>query len=334
VFTSRLLDMTQTKLALPPVVATTSDFDFLHGPFDVTSRRLRDALDLDSGWVESSATSIATHHFAGAISIDEMWFPDDGTYGLSVRLFDPAEHAWTAYWLTSDDGVLPSPLTGKWADGGCLLTGERAYAGRPVLARHRWSDVTETSAHWEQSYSVDGGISWQPNWTMRFVRRATSPDHASGPRVTSDFDFLPGTWRVDHRRRPEPLVDGSAWVEFDSVHCGRTYFNGAVSVDEISLPEGRRGFTMRRYDAATKEWSIYWVNSRIGRLDVPVRGRFEDGVGTFYATEEMAGRPVRVRFVWSDITATTARWRQAFSFDDGVTWDENWEMQFTRAADA
>ena len=45
--------------------------------------------------------------------------------------------------------------------------------------------------------------------------------------------------------------------------------------------------------------------------------------------EQLAGLDVQVRFVWSDITATSARWRQAFRVADG-DWDENWEMSFTR----
>jgi hypothetical protein len=168
---------------------------------------------------------------------------------------------------------------------------------------------------------------------MEFGRRATTPDPATGPKLTSDFDFLAGTWRVQHRRRPDPLTDSSEWVEFESVHCGRTYFNGAVSVDEISLAEpGRRGFTIRTYDPGAQEWSIYWINSRAGRVDTPVRGRFEGGIGTFTGTEQMDGRPVEVRFVWSDITATSAVWRQAFSVDGGATWADNWDMRFTRVA--
>ena len=42
------------------------------------------------------------------------------------------------------------------------------------------------------------------------------------------------------------------------------------------------------------------------------------------------GRPILVRFVWSDMTATTCRWEQAFSTDDGATWEVNWIMESTR----
>ena len=34
---------------------------------------------------------------------------------------------------------------------------------------------------------------------------------------------------------------------------------------------------------------------------------------------------------WSGITTPTPRWEQAFSDDDGATWETNWVMEFTRA---
>jgi hypothetical protein len=60
-------------------------------------------------------------------------------------------------------------------------------------------------------------------------------------------------------------------------------------------------------------------------------GRFEDGIGVFYADETFEGKPIRVRFVWRDITATSHRWEQAFSTDGGQTWETNWITVFTKA---
>jgi hypothetical protein len=315
---------------LAPMPAVTSDFGFLQGPFDVASVRLTDPFDENSGWVESSARSIAATHFAGAISLDEMWFPDDAMYGMSLRLFDPHERRWTVYWINSRTGTVQAPVTGVWQDGRCWLTGPDEYAGRPILASYSWSDVSETGAQWEQSFSVDGAASWQPNWRMRFTRRTDPPDSAGRPRLTSDFDFLSGAWQVEHRRMVDPVGGGNDWVEFDGALEGSVHFNGAVSVDELSLADGHRGLTFRTYDPRREEWAIYWVNSRVGRLEPPVRGRFVDGIGTFLGEEQLGGRRVLVRFIWSDISATTARWRQAFSFDSGATWADNWEMRFTR----
>jgi hypothetical protein len=57
-------------------------------------------------------------------------------------------------------------------------------------------------------------------------------------------------------------------------------------------------------------------------------------VGEFFADDQLEGKPIRVRFVWSDITANSARWQQAFSDDAGTTWETNWVMDFERSQDA
>ena len=64
---------------------------------------------------------------------------------------------------------------------------------------------------------------------------------------------------------------------------------------------------------------------------MPVKGGFENGVGTFLADDVQVGRPVKVRFEWKEITARTAVWEQAFSPDGGKTWEMNWHMDFVRA---
>lgn len=312
-----------------------SDFGFLRGAFDITGRRLRDALDPCSGWADVHATCSALVMSGGAVSIDEMWFPIEQRFGLSLRLFDPASRTWTVRWLDGCGGLRP-PAEGCWAAGAGWFTGPDQYRRRPVLAGYRWSDVTGTHARWERCFSVDGGRSWLPNLDLRFARRRDPVGHPQQPRAADDFDFLAGTWQVRHRRVLNPvehaLGQDSAVAHFDGVHVGRSFFAGAVSVDETTLAEpSQRGLTFRTYDLKTGQWSIYWVNSRVGRLEPPVHGRFSDGTGTFYGSEQIAGHHVQVRFVWSDITATIARWRQSFAVDGG-DWDLNWEMTFTRPA--
>jgi hypothetical protein len=60
-------------------------------------------------------------------------------------------------------------------------------------------------------------------------------------------------------------------------------------------------------------------------------GRFADGRGEFYGDDTYNGKDIRARFVWSDITADSARWEQAFSIDGERTWITNWIMEFTRS---
>ncbi|MDN3021972.1 hypothetical protein [Streptomyces sp. S.PB5] len=160
-----------------------------------------------------------------------------------------------------------------------------------------------------------------------------------------DFDFFHGDWQVLHRRRTDFLDPDSAWEEFSGTSRCRPLFDGAANIDEIDMPHlGSKGATLRLFDRETEQWSLNWASSRTGTLFPPVFGRFEDDRGEFYGDDTLPhsrlrsgggtpiGKDVRVRFVWSDVSATGARWEQAFSLDDGDTWLTNWVMEFTRAS--
>ncbi|MGW3100671.1 hypothetical protein [Streptomyces sp. NPDC001100] len=150
----------------------------------------------------------------------------------------------------------------------------------------------------------------------------------SSPR---DFDFLHGEWEVVNRRLTDFLQPGSGWEEFTGVsHC-RPLFDGAANVDEIDMPYlGSKGLTLRLFDRETELWSLNWSSSRSGKLFPPVTGRFEGDRGEFYGDDTHDGKEVRVRFVWSGVSASGARWEQAFSVDGGASWVTNWTMDFTR----
>ncbi|KOG42972.1 hypothetical protein [Streptomyces resistomycificus] len=152
----------------------------------------------------------------------------------------------------------------------------------------------------------------------------------SGPH---DFDFLHGEWEVRHRRRTDFLDPAAGWEEFASTSRCRSLFDGAANIDELDVPgQGWKGLTLRLFDRETEEWSLHWSSSRSGRLYPPVAGRFEGGRGEFHGDDTHDGKEVRVRFVWSGISATTARWEQAFSADGGDTWVANWSMDFSRVS--
>ena len=160
--------------------------------------------------------------------------------------------------------------------------------------------------------------------------------HAS-PSAAHDFDFLHGRWRVLHRRLKRRLAACTEWEEFSGDTLAWPLLGGHGIVDDnlLELPSGHyRAVTLRSFDAARGEWSIWWLDGRQpGVLDTPMRGRFVDGVGSFHAEDSFEGRPIRVRFLWSDIGADRCQWQQAFSEDGGATWETNWIMRFERVAD-
>ena len=87
---------------------------------------------------------------------------------------------------------------------------------------------------------------------------------------------------------------------------------------------------LRRLDPKTGLWSIWWWDGRSVDIDPPVIGRFENRVGTFCGDSELGGKTIRVRYIWDMPTAGVPRWQQAFSPDNGATWETNWFMDFRR----
>jgi hypothetical protein len=150
----------------------------------------------------------------------------------------------------------------------------------------------------------------------------------------SDFDFWPGEWVIRNRRLRERLAGSEEWEEFEARVTAWKILGGHGNADEFRTDHagGFVGMSFRFFDAATKQWSIYWADSRrSGLLDPPVLGGFDGDVGRFEGDDTFDGRPIRVRFTWSGVTTPTPRWEQAFSQDGGTTWETNWTMDFTRA---
>ena len=156
------------------------------------------------------------------------------------------------------------------------------------------------------------------------------PPASSG---ASDFDFLIGDWAIHHRRLKRRLAGDSEWIELTGPASARKILAGLGNIDEarIDLPGGGyTGATLRLYNPTTRLWTIYWMDSRDPKLDPPMVGSFRDGRGLFFGDDTFEGKPIRVRFIWTPLTATSCRWEQAFSADGGETWETNWIMSFTR----
>ena len=157
-----------------------------------------------------------------------------------------------------------------------------------------------------------------------------SAQFATAPAGLNDFDFLLGEWRVHHRVKRQ-----ADWLEFEGTCSERALMQGSANVEDhtFNKPNGTTyGVGLRAFDPTSGQWAIWWIDSRdpLGALDPPVKGRFENGVGTFYSDGTLNGKPIRTRFIWSQITPTSARWEQASSPDAGETWETNWTMEFRR----
>jgi hypothetical protein len=267
----------------------------------------------------------------------ELNAPNGAYFAEGLRAYDSKSAQWAIWWLDGryPSGPLDPPVKGRFENGIGSFYGDYTQDGKPMRVRFLWSNITPTSARWEQSSSSDAGKTWDVNWIMNFEHGTSKVTQAVADRVdSSDFDFLRGDWRVHHHYL-RVKENSREWVDVDGTMNLRGLMNGRANVEEhiINVPSGAyRAVGLRSYDPKTSEWSIWWLDGRIphGDLDPPAKGRFENGVGTFYGEATIDGMPVRLRLVWSQITTKSARWEQAYSSDGGKTWETNWIMDFRR----
>ena len=145
-----------------------------------------------------------------------------------------------------------------------------------------------------------------------------------------DFNFLTGNWTMDNKRLKTRLNNSTEWIEYKSTseNLG-SILNGIGNMDFYRTDFNQvnktkyEGLTVRLFNPATRLWSLYWADSNLGVLDPPVVGSFEGNVGTFYCKDTFQGRPIIVMFLWDKTDLNNPLWAQAFSADNGDTWEMN-----------
>ncbi|UNK48275.1 NIPSNAP family protein [Lysobacter sp. S4-A87] len=180
------------------------------------------------------------------------------------------------------------------------------------------------------------------------LRAVARPERASTPGAPAmnagpvadgrhDFDFLHGQWQIRNERLKQRLAGSTDWEIFHASQWCQPMLGGIGNVEDFvsdwhrpGSDERFIGMTLRLFSPESRQWSIYWAGNHDGRLEPPMVGHFDDGTGTFRGHGEHDGRPVQVRFLWNQVSANTAHWQQAFSQDQGETWETNWHMWFRR----
>lgn len=71
-----------------------TDFDFLHGTWNMTSRRLPRWFAGSDRWEKFPATVVCRSLLGGSANVDEIIFPGKEFTGMSVRMFNPRHVHW------------------------------------------------------------------------------------------------------------------------------------------------------------------------------------------------------------------------------------------------
>jgi quinol monooxygenase YgiN len=212
-----------------------------------------------------------------------------------------------------------------------------SFANEAEYNRHvatLWESKAWGAAHRELSARLESSpvvLELQP--TARSMQRHTPHYEYTLERTGDlhDFDFISGKWTLANRRLKSRGVGSTEWDEFPSTSVGQILMGGVVNVDENEFPtKGWAGVTVRHFELEKRQWKIYWVNNRDGKMQEPVVGGFEGDIGLFYGEDVDEGRPVKVVYKWTKAGPNAARWEQAFSYDDGKTWETNWTNELTR----
>ncbi|MEN2489362.1 hypothetical protein AAYQ05_16295 [Flavobacterium sp. B11] len=109
--------------------------------------------------------------------------------------------------------------------------------------------------------------------------------------------------------------------------------NGIGNIDNfLATFDGQpfEGMTVRLFNPKSRLWSIYWADSNEGRLDPPVLGSFENNVGHFVTIDIFNGKDILVIFRWDVRDKNNPVWSQAFSEDNGNSWEWNWYMYMSK----
>ena len=148
-----------------------NNFDWFVGAWTSKQRRLREVLAGSNDWYEFPGDHRAWSVLDGAGNFDEATFPTQGFGGVTLRLYDASRDEWSLYWASSRTGLSLPPVVGRFGeDGRGAFTGDDVYDGTPITVQYLWSEITETTARWEQSFSTDGGSTWETNWIAEFFR--------------------------------------------------------------------------------------------------------------------------------------------------------------------
>ena len=154
--------------------ATARGFDFLHGKWNVTHRKLKQRLAGSHDWFEFPGTLAVAPILAGLGNFDENVLSDpNGAYqASSLRLFNPGSQRWSIWWLDARLPAVEPPVVGGFDGSKGTFYAQDVFNDRPIRVRTTYEPLAPDRAQWTQAFSANDGAAWEINWIMDFERSA------------------------------------------------------------------------------------------------------------------------------------------------------------------
>jgi hypothetical protein len=140
------------------------DFDFSIGTWRTRLSRLQQPLSGSNVSVEYEGTSVVRAVLDGRANLVELDVegPAGRIVGLSLRLYDPESGQWSLNY--ANGGIMSPPVFGEFRNGRGEFFGQEMFNGRAIFVKFVMSKVTPDTWRYEQSFSDDGGKTWEVNW--------------------------------------------------------------------------------------------------------------------------------------------------------------------------
>ena len=142
------------------------DFDWEIGTWKTHLKRRLRPLTGSNEWVEYDGTTVVRKVWDGRANLVELDVqgPTGRIEAASWRLYNPESRQWSLNFSNARTGILSPPTIGEFKDGRGEFHSAETLDGRAILVRFVISEITADSAHFEQSFSDDGGRTWETNW--------------------------------------------------------------------------------------------------------------------------------------------------------------------------
>lgn len=308
-------------------------FDFHFGTWRTHILSRRSAASGATTWAKMTGTVIDQPLWNGRANLEKIEASGSGSHfqGVTLFLYQPKSGQWSQQFAGSDDGIMDEPMYGEFKDGRGVFYGWASSQGKRVLERDVWSNITPSSYHFEIASSADGGKTWVTGFIAQLTRLKKDPEYntaytpGSGPE--HDFDFNMGHWNTQIRSVPNPLSAPGVWSNLQGTHVVYRVWGDWADIGQLEVdgPGGHVEYlALRLYDRKTSQWRVYFASGKSGTLEPPMIGEFRNGVGTFIGLDDMDGKTVLVRNIWSDISSKSCHQSFAISADGGKTWTPTW----------
>jgi hypothetical protein len=148
------------------------DFDWEIGTWKTHLKRLKGPLTGSTTWLEYEGTTVVSKVWDGRANLVELEVkgPAGALEALSLRLYNPDSQQWSLNFSNSRGGTMTIPAIGEFRNGRGEFYNQDTLDGRSIFVKFIIQCESRDVCKFEQSFSADGGQTWETNWIATDTR--------------------------------------------------------------------------------------------------------------------------------------------------------------------